>query len=134
MHTVYEDTERLFQAVQAGASGYLLKRTEPAALLQAIREARSGGAPITSVVARKMLDVFRQQVPAPAPTPPAEQTDLSPREREVLEKIAKGFLIKEIADQLGISFGTARTYKERIYKKLHIRSRSEATARYFQKQ
>lgn len=133
MHTVYENTERIFQAVQAGASGYLLKRTDPAALLQAIRDARSGGAPMTSLIARKVLDAFRTQIPAAAPShAPADRVELSPREQEVLEKLAKGFLVKEIAEQLGVSFTTIRTYTERIYEKLHVRSRSEAAARYYQ--
>ncbi|MEN9632067.1 MAG: hypothetical protein RL077_471 [Verrucomicrobiota bacterium] len=135
MHTVYEDTERIFQAIQAGASGYLLKRTDPAALLQAIREVRGGGAPMTSLIARKVLDAFRHQLPATAvSTAPREKLELSPREQDVLEKLARGFLVKEIADQLGVSFSTVRTYTERIYEKLHVRSRAEATARYFQNQ
>ncbi|HEY4414398.1 MAG TPA: response regulator transcription factor [Verrucomicrobiae bacterium] len=135
MHTVYENAERIFQAVQAGASGYLLKRTDPAALLQAIREAANGGAPMTSVIARKVLDAFRPQIPAPATTaPPPGTVGLSVREQAVLEKLAKGFLVKEIADQLGVSYATIRTYTERIYEKLHVRSRSEAAARYYQSQ
>lgn len=135
MHTVYENTERIFQAIQAGASGYLLKRTEPTALIQAIREARSGGAPMTSLIARKVLDAFRTQNPdQAAATHTAKPMELSPREQEVLQKLAKGFLIKEIADQMGVSFSTIRTYTERIYEKLHVRSRSEAAARFFQKQ
>lgn len=134
MHTVYENTERIFHAIQAGASGYLLKRTDPAALIQAIREARSGGAPMTSLIARKVLDAFRTQNPAPAAAAQsAEPVELSPREQEVLQKLARGFLIKEIADQMGVSYSTIRTYTERIYEKLHVRSRSEAAARFFQK-
>jgi DNA-binding NarL/FixJ family response regulator len=132
MLTVYENTERIFQAVQAGASGYLLKRTDPAELLRAVQEARSGGAPMTSFIARKVLDAFRTQLPKPAQPPAAEE--LSAREREVLEKLAKGFLVKEIADQLGVSFSTVRTYTLRIYEKLHVRSRSQAAAHYFRTQ
>lgn len=135
MHTAYGNTERIFQAVQAGASGYLLKRTDPTALLQAIREASNGGAPMTSIIARKVLDAFRTKISASATTPaPAEPVDLSPREQEVLEKLAKGFLVKEIAEQLGVSYTTIRTYTERIYEKLHVRSRSEAAARYYNRQ
>ena len=133
MHTVYEDMDRIFQAIQAGASGYLLKRTDPLALLQSIREAREGGAPMSSIIARKVLDAFRTQVPTtPAAQPDPESVELSAREKEVLEKLAQGFLKKEIADQLGISYGTVRTFTERIYQKLHVRSRSEAAAHYFQ--
>ena len=134
MHTVYEDVDRIFQAIQAGASGYLLKRTDPPTLLQSIRDARQGGAPMTSIIARKVLDAFRTQPPAPPTTRPDtndESIELSSREMEVLEKLAQGFLKKEIADQLGISYGTVRTFTERIYEKLHVRSRSEAAAHYF---
>jgi DNA-binding NarL/FixJ family response regulator len=130
MLTVYENTERIFQAVQAGASGYLLKRSDPATLLQAVREARSGGAPMTSLIARKVLDAFRAQLPGTAA--PHSESELSERERQVLERLAKGFLIKEIAQSLGLSYTTVRTYTERIYEKLHVRSRSEAAARYFE--
>jgi DNA-binding NarL/FixJ family response regulator len=132
MHTVYEDMDRIFKAIQAGASGYLLKRTDPLALLQSIREARQGGAPMTSIIARKVLDAFRKQIPAPATRPKDASLELSAREEEVLEKLAKGFLLKEIADQLGVGYATVRTYTERIYQKLHVHSRSEAAARYFQ--
>ena len=132
MHTVYENSERIFHAVQAGASGYLLKRTNPSALLQAIRDAHSGGAPMTSLIARKVLDAFRRQMPEPTTHPPDETLELSAREQEVLEKLAQGFLVKEIAEQLGVGFATVRTYTERIYQKLHVRSRAEAAARYFQ--
>jgi DNA-binding NarL/FixJ family response regulator len=132
MLTVYENTERIFQAVQAGASGYLLKRTDASDLLRAVQEARSGGAPMTNFIARKVLDAFRTQLPRPAQ--PSEADELSAREREVLEKLAKGFLVKEIADQLGVSFSTVRTYTLRIYEKLHVRSRSQAAAHYFRTQ
>jgi DNA-binding NarL/FixJ family response regulator len=129
MLTVYENTERIFQAVQAGASGYLLKRTAPADILQAVRDARNGGAPMTGFIARKVLDAFRAQLPQAVS--PAETVELSAREQQVLEKLAKGFLVKEIAEQLGIGFGTVHTYTLRIYEKLHVRSRAEAAARYF---
>ena len=130
MLTVYENTERIFEAIQAGASGYLLKRSDPAALLQALRDARSGGAPMTSLTARKVLDAFRAQLPGSAAPNPA--TNLSEREHQVLQQLARGFLLKEIADQLGLSYTTVLTYTERIYEKLHVRSRSEAAARYFE--
>jgi DNA-binding NarL/FixJ family response regulator len=132
MLTVYENTERIFQAVRAGASGYLLKRTAPADLLQAVREARGGGAPMTSLIARKVLDAFRAQLP-PA-SAPAGALELTAREQEVLERLASGFLLKEIADELGVSYYTVRTYTERIYEKLHVHSRSQAAAHYFKAQ
>ncbi len=129
MLTVYEDTEQVFKALQAGATGYLLKRTPPRRLLDAVREVLEGGAPITSHIARKVVEAFH--------TPPAGKTsgqmvELSLREKEVLDLLAKGYLIKEIADKLGVGFGTVRTYVRRIYEKLHVQSRSQAIAKYFQ--
>jgi DNA-binding NarL/FixJ family response regulator len=134
MLTVYENTERIFQAVQAGASGYLLKRSAPSDLLQAVREARNGGAPMTSLIARKVLDAFRAQLSPSSASASGEALELAAREREVLERLAKGFLLKEIADQLAVSYYTVRTYTERIYEKLHVRSRAEASAEYFKAQ
>lgn len=127
MLTVYEESERVFQALQAGATGYLLKRTPPKQLIEAVKEVLEGGAPITSQIARKIVEAFH----APSPSHAAgEIVELSQREREVLDQLAKGFLIKEIADQLGIGFGTVRTYVRRIYEKLHVQSRSQAIAKY----
>jgi DNA-binding NarL/FixJ family response regulator len=129
MLTVYEDTEQVFQALQAGATGYLLKRTSPTKLLEAITEVMEGGAPITTHIARKVVEAFHTR---PAPKTGDEMIELSAREREVLELLATGFLIKEIADKLGVGFGTVRTYVRRIYEKLHVQSRSQAVAKYFQ--
>ena len=129
MLTVYEDTEQVFKALQAGATGYLLKRTPPMQLLEAVREVMEGGAPITSHIARKVVEAFHAP---PAGKTPGEMSELSQREREVLDLLAKGFLIKEIADKLGVGFGTVRTYVRRIYEKLHVQSRSQAIAKYFQ--
>jgi DNA-binding NarL/FixJ family response regulator len=128
MLTVYEETELVFQALQAGATGYLLKRTPPRQLLQAVMEVLEGGAPITSQIARKVVEAFHNASPAKAS---GEIIVLSAREREVLDLLAKGFLIKEIADKLGVGFGTVRTYVRRIYEKLHVQSRSQAIAKYF---
>ena len=126
MLTVYDDAEQVFQALQAGATGYLLKRTPPNQLLEAVKEVLEGGAPITSHIARKVVEAFHA-----TPTKSAgELVELSEREREVLQLLAKGFLIKEIADKLGIGFGTVRTYVRRIYEKLHVQSRSQAIAKY----
>ncbi len=129
MLTVYEDTDQVFKALQAGATGYLLKRTPPKQLLEAVREVLEGGAPITSHIARKVVEAFHSP---PAGKPSGEMIELSQREKEVLDLLAKGFLIKEIADKLGVGFGTVRTYVRRIYEKLHVQSRSQAIARYFQ--
>lgn len=124
MLTVYENPERIFKALAAGAIGYLLKSRPATELLNAIRDAHHGGAPMSSQIARKVVQFFQTSAPA------GESEELSAREREVLEFLAKGYLIKEIADQLGISFDTVRTYIRRIYEKLHVHSRSQAVAKY----
>ena len=129
MLTVYEDTEQVFQALQAGATGYLLKRTPPKQLLEAVTEVLEGGAPITSHIARKVVEAFHAATPVKER---GEIIELSAREKEVLEWLAKGFLIKEIADKLRVGFGTVRTYVRRVYEKLHVQSRSQAIAKYFQ--
>jgi DNA-binding NarL/FixJ family response regulator len=128
MLTVYENTEHIFNALAAGASGYLLKQTPPDELLDAIREVHRGGSPMSGHIARKVVQWFQK------PAPPQEQSgkaeNLTPREQEVLELLAQGFLYKEIADALGISFDTVHTHVRRIYEKLHVRSRTEAVARH----
>jgi DNA-binding NarL/FixJ family response regulator len=125
MLTVYEDTENIFNALAAGASGYLLKRTSSAELLAAIRDVQKGGSPMTAHIARKVVQSFQR---APAASGPTE--DLSPREKEVLDCLAQGFLYKEIADKLGISYETVHTYIRRIYEKLQVRTRTEAVAKF----
>ena len=125
MLTVYENTEQIFKALANGASGYLLKATPPEELLSAIQDVHRGGSPMTSHIARKVVQSF-QQTPASSKT----TENPSPREQEVLELLAKGFLYKEIADQLHISFQTVHTYIRRIYEKLQVRSRTEAVAKY----
>jgi DNA-binding NarL/FixJ family response regulator len=125
MLTVYENTEAIFKALANGASGYLLKATAPEELLNAIQDVHRGGSPMTSHIARKVVQSFQQTPPSPKAT-----ENLSPREQEVLELLAKGFLYKEIADQLHISFETVHTYIRRIYEKLQVRSRTEAVAKY----
>jgi DNA-binding NarL/FixJ family response regulator len=130
MLTVFEDSDRIFRALRAGASGYLLKRIQPAELSQAVRFVHTGGAAMTSLVARRIAEEFNQ--PSPAGDRFQELEQLSAREKEVLEKLAEGCLVKEIADQLGVGFGTVRTYIRRIYEKLHVRSRSQAAAHYYQ--
>jgi len=128
MLTVYEDTEHIFNALAAGATGYLLKRTPRAELLEAIREVHQGGSPMTAHIARKVVQSFTK--PA-ASVQPAE--NLSPREQEVLDCLSKGFLYKEIAEKLGISYETVHTYIRRIYEKLQVRTRTEAVARFLRR-
>ena len=125
MLTVYDNTEAIFNSLAAGASGYLLKPISSAQLLSAVRDVYAGGVPMTSDIARKVLQTFKQ--PAPATF---DADNLSAREQEVLDFLAKGYLYKEIADQLSISYGTVHTYIERIFKKLHVRSRAQAVAKY----
>lgn len=125
MLTVYEDTDKIYQALSAGATGYLLKRLTPAKLLQAIREVHAGGSPMSSSIARKVVASFQK-----AGRAGDKLTHLSPREEMVLEHLAKGLTYKQIADQLGISIDTIRTYLRRIYEKLHVQSRTEAVAKY----
>jgi DNA-binding NarL/FixJ family response regulator len=125
MLTVYEDTDQIFKALAAGASGYLLKRSSPTKLLQAIREVHAGGSPMTSSIARKVVASFQKSKPTAE-----KQTHLSPREEMVLNCLAKGYTYKQIADELSISIDTIRTYLRRIYEKLHVQSRTEAVAKY----
>jgi DNA-binding NarL/FixJ family response regulator len=128
MLTVYEDTDRIFKALSAGANGYLLKRSSPAKLLEAIKEVHAGGSPMSSSIARKVVASFRIAAPVSE-----NQTHLSPREQAVLDCLAKGLTYKQIADQLEISIDTIRTYLRRIYEKLHVQSRTEAVAKYMQR-
>ena len=125
MLTVYEDTENIFNALAAGASGYLLKRTSTQELLAAIREVQRGGSPMTTHIARKVVQSFQRAGASQQAT-----ENLSPREQEVLDFLAKGFLYKEIADNLGISYETVHTYIRRIYEKLQVRTRTEAVAKF----
>jgi DNA-binding NarL/FixJ family response regulator len=126
MLTVYEDTEQIFRALSAGASGYLLKRLNPDKLLEAIKEVHEGGSPMSHSIARKVVASFQRGARANGEQPEL----LSPREQTVLDCLAKGLAYKQIADQLGISITTIRSYLRRIYEKLHVQSRSEAVARY----
>jgi DNA-binding NarL/FixJ family response regulator len=125
MLTVYEDSDRIFQALQAGADGYLVKSSPTDILLKAIEDVHQGGAPMSSHIARKVVRQFRQTEPSRD-----EAANLAPREREVLNLLASGFVYKEIADQLGIGFETVRTYVKNICKKLNVRNRLEAVARF----
>jgi DNA-binding NarL/FixJ family response regulator len=125
MLTVYEDGDRLFKSLMAGASGYLLKRTPPDKLLAAILDVHAGGAPMSPEIARRIVQHFQQ-----LPGSTSEMQQLQPREKEVLDQLAKGFRYKEIEDNLHVSTGTLRTYIARIYDKLHVHSRTEAVVKY----
>lgn len=128
MLTVYEDTENIFNALAAGASGYLLKRTTSAELLESLREVHRGGSPMTAHIARKVVQSFQKSAASVEST-----EDLSPREREVLDCLSQGFLYKEIAEKLGISYETVHTYIRRIYEKLQVRTRTEAVAKFLRR-
>lgn len=125
MLTVFDNTDAIFNSLAAGASGYLLKPITAAQLLSAVTDVHGGGAPMTSDIARKVVQTFKQPAPASG-----ETENLTPREQEVIDFLAKGYLYKEIAEQLKISYGTVHTYVERIFKKLHVRSRAQAVAKY----
>ena len=125
MLTRYEQSDMIFDSIRAGASGYLLKHTPAAELVQAVEQIHSGGAPMTMQIARKFINYF-QQLQKPA----SEVGNLTPREREVLNLLARGYLYKEIADNLGISINTLRNHLRTIYDKLHVHSRTEAAVKY----
>ena len=127
MLTVYEDADHIFHALSAGATGYLLKHTPRNELLAALKQVHAGGSPMTSNIARKVVQSFQQQAP---PASSTDTSELSPRESEVLDLLARGYLYKEIADSLAISLPTVSTYIRRIYEKLHVRSRAQAVAKY----
>jgi DNA-binding NarL/FixJ family response regulator len=128
MLTVYEDTENIFNALAAGASGYLLKRTSSTELLEAIREVKRGGSPMTTHIARKVVQSFQSTAPAASAT-----ENLSQREQEVLDLLSQGFLYKEIAEKLSIGYETVHTYVRRIYEKLQVRTRTEAVAKFLKR-
>src|SRR6185437_8920480 len=125
MLTVYEDTDHIFNALVAGASGYLLKRMPREELLAALKDVHAGGSPMSSNIARKVVQSFQR-----IGTQISKEEDLSPREREVLALLARGYLYKEIAESLQISVRTVHNSIRRIYEKLHVRSRSQAVAKY----
>ena len=128
MLTVYEDTENIFNALAAGANGYMLKRTASKELLEAIREVHRGGSPMTMHIARKVVQSFQQTA---VTAQPAE--NLSEREQQVLDLLSQGLMYKEIAEKLGISYETVHTYIRRIYEKLQVRTRTEAVAKFLRR-
>ncbi len=125
MLTTYEDSDLIFDSLRAGASGYLIKNMPPDELIQAIEQVHAGGAPMSMQIARKVVSFFQQTRPAAA-----ELEGLTKREQEILALLAKGYLYKEIADQLGISLSTVRAHLHAVYEKLHVQSRTEAVVKF----
>jgi len=121
MLTTYEETDLIFESLRAGATGYLLKNMPPAELVNAVFQARTGGSPLSMRIARKIVGHFQQIKQAKSDT-----ETLTKREHEILSLLAKGFLYKEIADQLKISINTVRVHIQKVYEKLHVHSRSQA--------
>lgn len=128
MLTVYEDTEKVFEALRAGASGYLLKRTPPATLIESIKQVHTGGSPMSPQIARKIVQSFYESGKGAD-----EEFDLTEREKEILSYLAKGYRYQEIADKLFISIDTVRSHIRKIYQKLQVRSRTEAVIKYLKK-
>lgn len=126
MQTVYEDNERIFHAICNGASGYVLKSMPPAQLLEAIKDTYEGGAPMSSTIAKKVLQLLQN---LHEPSKPAEQFKLTPRENEILALMVKGLSYKMIAARCGISFETVRSHIKNIYEKLHVTTMTEAVAK-----
>jgi DNA-binding NarL/FixJ family response regulator len=126
MLTAYDDSDTIFQALENGASGYLLKRTPPADLLRSIQDVQNGGAPMNSHIARLVVQSFHRRGSSPRPA-----ENLTVREEEVLRLVAQGYINKEIADSLGISLETVRQHLKNCYAKLHVRTRTEAAMKVF---
>lgn len=125
MLTTYEEGDLIFDSLRNGASGYLLKNLPPAELIQAIEQVHAGGAPMSMQIARKVVSHFQQ-----IKMPQSEMEKLTKREQEILALLAKGYLYKEIADQLGITLSTVRAHLHTVYEKLHVQSRTEAVVKY----
>lgn len=127
MLTVHVDSELIFKSLKAGASGYLIKQSSPAELLEAMADVLMGGAPMTNTIARKVVQFFQQKAPDD------ETASLTKREHEILTHLAKGYQYKEIADLLAINVLTVRTHIHHIYEKLHVRSRTEAVVKFLRR-
>jgi DNA-binding NarL/FixJ family response regulator len=125
MLTAYSDNDYIFEALQAGASGYLLKSTSSTELINSILEVVTGGAPMTGQIARRVIEVFRKSA-----SKVQEEAKLTPRENEILQLLAKGYANKEIASHLECGSGTVRIHLQHIYEKLHVHCRTEATLKY----
>jgi DNA-binding NarL/FixJ family response regulator len=127
MLTVYENTAMIFDALSSGAAGYLLKRSSPEEIIAAIRDVHSGGSPMTSHIARKVVESFQKIA-----NPSHDYQTLSVREQEVLQKLAQGYTYQEIADLLRITYATVHTHIRHIYEKLHVQSRTQAVTIHLQ--
>lgn len=125
MLTTYEEGDLIFESLRAGANGYLLKNMPPSELVHAVEQVHEGGSPMSMHIARKVVNYF-QRIPEPS----SDMEKLTKREQEILALLAKGFLYKEIADQLGISLSTVRAHLHTVYEKLHVQSRTEAVVKY----
>lgn len=128
MFTVYENNDQVFEALKAGAIGYLLKKTPPKQIVEAVKELYNGGSPMSASIARKLVDIFNS---TQKETVSEAASVLSPREKEVLTLLSKGLLYKEIADRLGIGFGTVRQHLYKVYEKLHVQNKTEAINKVF---
>jgi DNA-binding NarL/FixJ family response regulator len=128
MMTTYEERDLIFNSLRAGAHGYLLKKSTHTELIQAIEQVHAGGAPMSMQIARKVVEHFHQ-----ISAPESDMEKLTEREKEILGLLAQGYLYKEISDKLGISFHTVKTHIHVIYEKLHVQSRTQATAKFFGK-
>jgi DNA-binding NarL/FixJ family response regulator len=125
--TIYENDDKVFEALKAGASGYILKKTEPEKIIESVKELANGGSPMSANIARKLVSIFydrEKQANKAADV-------LTAREKEILQLLAKGFLYKEIADRTGIAFGTVRQHLNNIYTKLHVHNKTEAINKVF---
>jgi len=130
MFTVFEDNQRIFQSLQAGAKGYILKNSDPVRIVESIRELNGGGSPMNPEIARKVIDAFSQRAEAPTV---ASTLPLTPREFELLALLSKGLLYKEIAAELGITVGTVKQHIHKIYDKLQVNNRTEAINMYLKR-
>jgi DNA-binding NarL/FixJ family response regulator len=131
MLTVFEEGEHVFEALRAGACGYLLKRTSPADLLSALTEVHRGGSPMSTAIARRVVESFHHAGKVPIPSA-SDLQRLTEREAEILKLLAEGCRNKEIADRLGVSLDTVRTHLRHVYEKLQVNSRTEALLKYLE--
>ena len=128
MLTTYDESDLIFDSLRKGASGYLLKNMPPAELIQAIEQVHAGGAPMSMQIARKVVNHFQK-----IKKPQSDMEQLTKREHEILALLAKGYLYKEIADQLGITLSTVRAHLHAVYEKLHVQSRTEAVVKFLER-
>jgi len=128
MYTIFEDDEKVFEALEAGASGYLLKKTPKEKILESLNELHEGGSPMSTQIARKVIEAFQRRKAISE-----EERSLTKKEKEVLDLLAKGFLYKEIADKLSITINTVKQHIHTIYEKLHVTNKAEAISKVYVK-